>query len=123
MKPIVKIITIILSLLLRKKNNSNEPQNSATTTDDPERTYKKMSDILKVVCQKENEDDIYRIILGKNIAINRKFKTSNEAYKWIKDVDSNMLELTMTIAKAIYDVEKSKDREENINKIPKPNKA
>ena len=123
MKPIVKIIIIILSWLLGKKNNSNEPQNSATTTDDPERTYNKMSDLLKVICQKENEDDIYRIILGKSIAINRKFKTSVEAYKWIAKVDSDMMELTMTIAKEIYDVEKTKQERENIHKESKPNKA
>ena len=116
MKTIVKIIITVLGWLFKKENKT-------TKTENPEGIYKKTSDVLKVVCLKENDEDIYRVILGKSIAINKKFKTSNEAYKWIKGVNNNMLELSMTIAKEIYGVEKSKERKENIHKIPKSNKA
>ena len=111
MKTIVKIIIIVFGWLFKKENKTTETENP-----------KRMSDVLKVRCLKEKDEDIYRVILGKSIAINRKFKTSNEAYKWIKGVDSDMLELSMTIAKEIYDVEKSKERKESIHKITKSNK-
>lgn len=120
MKPIVKVIIIILSWVFGNKNNSKK---SEITTDDPNKVYQNMSDLLKVICQKEDEEDVYRVTLGKSIAVNKKFKTPQEAYKWIAKVDSEMMELTMTIAKEIYDVEKAKQRRENIHKVEKSNKA
>ena len=122
MKTVVKVIVIILSWLFGKKQNNKKTQKSAITTDDPNR-LKKVTELLKIRAQKKDEIDTYKIVLGKSQAISKEFKTYEEAEKWIKKVDNEIMELTMTIAKEIYDIEKAVQRREDIHKTEKTKKA